>query len=919
MHRSTFLRLLSATAVSAFTMRGQWIFAAPLPFIGAPSGLRPYLHLPRPDSIWVSWWSDADSQTYVDFGTSESDLATTVTGSRDVFASHYVYHSAKLSDLQPNTYYYYRVRTESTSSAVFRFRTAKALGSKDHDFKALIIGDNQIVEKESAGDTLHRYEKLMERAVTKIRALHGNKPIEEIIDVIVMPGDQVDYGNNQQWRHLHFYCARIVSAHVAIMTTVGNHETYGDSGLDRYRRLFRYEEVDYGGIAGPDGDTYYSHQMSNVVFVHTNSEIGSNATQTQWVRDITNQVKTDSKVDWVVSICHRPYQAEQYLGDISSWLRNTAVPILNESEKHFLNIGAHHHIYHRGQVRDHPNYHIISGGSAWDQYWGQSGREADYDDVQKSINQWAWQLLEIDQAAEKAEVVCYGEANCRLPADQRWIYNSREIDRFHRIKGKEGPLQPTVINNFDTPQTQPVTIRSSAYRSDTDELLNSVHYQISSTNAFTDFEIDEIVDYENYYGDTGAPDYTPVDIHAGRNILEYHLTENRLSNGEYYLRIRHRDRNATWSAWSPVESVEITGSASSSPRISMASQVVSAGADVSVQYTHGPGNAKDWIGIYKPGDTPGGPASTIWVYVNGPAGTAVLANSGKLEAGREYFAAFFENDGYTEMAPRISFYHGNRPVLALAQNTYDEGDSVEVDYSNVDQSGNRIQLFRAGSVPGRDQPVQNQVLSDASGTWNLIGLEKGYYFAVVMSSSGSIEISERVSFQLGERIASLSLAKSHFPHGDDITATFANGPAHPKDWLGIYRKGDDPGTGELILYHYVDGRAGGNATIVEDVPVGDYFMALFTNDSYTEVSNRVEFSVSPKNFKLDAFNYDGQSGEARMVWKTQSHVNYTLQKSYDLKTWKDVDTYPGNGGNVDITTMVSEQDTRSFFRIVMSD
>ncbi|WP_346189148.1 fibronectin type III domain-containing protein [Rubritalea halochordaticola] len=917
MQRSQFLKLLAGATVGAFTVRGQWVFADPLPFVGAPGGLRPYLHLPRPDSIWVSWWTDADTDTYVDYGTSEAALNQTVTGSRHAFDASNAYHSTKLTGLQPDTYYYYRVRTENVTSATFRFKTAKALGHKTGKFRALIIGDNQILAKESAGDPYHRYEKLMERAITKLRAMHGDAPIEEIIDVILMPGDQVDVGTLNHWRNLHFYCSRLVSPNVAIMTTVGNHETYQDPGLGRYRELFRYEEVNYSGLNGADGDSYYAHQMSNLVFIHTNSEIGSNAAQTQWVTDLKDAYKDDTSVDWVVSICHRPYQAEQYLGDISGWLRNTAMPILNESDKHFLNIGAHHHIYHRGQVRDEPHYHIISGGSSWDQYWGQSGREADYDDVQKTINNWAWQFLEVDHATGKAEVTCYAEAHCRLPAASRWIYNSKEVDRFHRIRGKAAPNKPQLTNVPTEEATLPLTLQSSAFSTSTDELLNSVQYQVSNSPTFNTLELDKIVDFENFYGDTGSPDYLPVDINSGKNILQYELAVNSLPNGTYYARIRHRDRNVNWSSWSDSASFEITGSSATNPTISLPQTVYPSGASVTVDYAFGPGNAQDWIGIYKKGDNPGGVSSTKWSYVSGTAGQVTL--SGGLTVGTEYFVGFFENNGYTEVATRVPFYYGSSPTLTTAKYGHDLGENVVVNFSGADvvATANKLHLYRAGSDPASASPLQSFDLTTASGSWTLAGLEKGYYFVVAQANTGTLVISDPVEFSVGDRIATLSLEKTTFHHGEDINASFINGPANPKDWLGIYRSGEEPGIGDLIHYVYVDGLANNNVPIVEDLPVGSYYLCLFTNDSYTEVSNRVSFTVHSAVFKMDSFNVEPGTNNAQLSWKTDQGVNYTLQRSSNLTDWEDISSFVGDGSTMQATTSITTQAVKAFYRMII--
>jgi hypothetical protein len=62
--------------------------------------------------------------------------------------------------------------------------------------------------------------------------------------------------------------------------------------------------------------------------------------------------------------------------------KRQCVPLLVTSDKYLMHVGAHHHLYHRGQLKNSPTYQIISGGTAWDQYWGMSN-EKDFDDVQK--------------------------------------------------------------------------------------------------------------------------------------------------------------------------------------------------------------------------------------------------------------------------------------------------------------------------------------------------------------------------------------------------------------------------------------------------------------------------------------------------------------------------------------------------------
>ena len=77
---------------------------------------------------------------------------------------------------------------------------------------------------------------------------------------------------------------------------------------------------------------------------------------------------------------------------------------------------------------------------------------------------------------------------------------------------------------------------------------------------------------------------------------------------------------------------------------------------ITVTFTNAPGNPKDWIGIYRAGQTPGGPASTLWRYLDGTTSGntgvtdgAVTFSSG-LAATGDYVAYLLENDGYTILA-----------------------------------------------------------------------------------------------------------------------------------------------------------------------------------------------------------------------------------------------------------------------------
>jgi hypothetical protein len=856
MKRSDFLRLTSATTagVAARGVLGAWLLdraASPAYAQGGGVPVRPYLQTPRPDSIWTSWWTNSATQAFVDWGTAADQLVNTVAGATQNLGSGYSYHSAKITGLQPGSFYFYRVRTEAETSDVFRFRTPPATGTNTGKFRVLVLGDNQIISGE------RRWEKLIERARVKIEEKYG-VALEEAVDLILNVGDQVDVGTLNHWRNLHFEYGKGVTPNLASMTTVGNHETYGGDGyLSLYKNLFYYNELSYQGIVSPGGEAYYAYQLANVLFMHFNSESmpvaaeGIGNVQKQWAQDIINAAKLDTSVEFIISLSHRPYQAEQYVGDISNWFRTEVMPILAQTEKHTLNIGAHHHLYARGQTRDWPIYHIISGASAWDQFWGQS-TEIDYDDVQKTIANWAWQLIDFDLDNRDMKVECYAEANVRFPESTRWTtqaYNSRLIDSFHRRFGIAAPNAPSITNSASSAPGQPnnvtlpYVLHSSAFSSAAiTEVLNSTQFQVSVDVAFSSLLIDRIRDVENLYGDTGAPNYEPVNVNAAVNVLDYTIAPNSLPDSRYYARVRHRDSNAVWSAWSPAYEFNVSGSAAAGTSLSLAKSVYAPGEDIQVSYQRPPSASADWIGFFRDGESPANTLPTSRQHATGGAGTRIFKMD--LFTGL-WFAGFFGNNGTSEIAPRVPFFVGTTVELASDQTSYGEGASPTISWSNAPGGAqDRIAIFLVGESPASATPALVLPARSSNGTRVIAGLAKGFYYATFLVGGTTYELSTRAGFAIGTLIAQVSMASATVAVGQSFTVTFSGGPGIPKDWIGVHAAGTTPGLSPLLAYLYFAGATAGSVTFsLLDLPPGDYFVSMFTNDSYTEVSNRFNFTV----------------------------------------------------------------------------
>ncbi len=808
-----------------------------LALLSAPAfaEITPYLQTPTANSIWVSWKTASGNESVVEYGLASDALNQTASGNTQSLASDYQYHSVQLAGLEPDTLYYYRTRSGAETSAVHRFKTQPVDGDGSGHFRILVLGDHQIRAED-------RYLKLVTAAKRKIEQLYGTS-VEESINLILNDGDQVDVGTLDHYENIHFAQSAPLSPNLPIMTTVGNHEYYSDGNLDNYRAHFIYDGTSYQGIAPASDESYYAYQSGRVLFIHLNS-MRTDAVQQQWLTQVIDAADQDTSVDWVISIIHHPYQAEQYVGDISATFRNQWMGILSASPKHVLNIGGHHHLYARGQTREWPTYHMISGGTAWDQYWGQS-TETDFDDVQKTIANWAWQIIDIDVANRSMTVESYAEAHPIIYKNNGGImhYNSRLIDRFERQLDGVIPDTPEISNTISAAVTLPYTFRSSPFSSPGGRQLNSTQFQIATDIDFSNLVVDRIRDYENIYGDTGAPHYEPVDIHAGVDIMQWEVPAFGLNNGEHYIRVRHRDRNVEWSQWSDARAFTVEGSTDGPPATNLDKSRYQSGEDVTVTYVNGYGNARDWLAVYRKGQTPGSASSNAWTYVPEPSG--VHSFSGLADG--EYFVAFMENDTHTEIAPRAYFYVGPVTNLSTDKTRYAEGESVDFTYSNAPGGGTDwIGVYRIGDVPGDVNSTKWDYTPATSGSLTISGFGKGYYFAAFFVNDGYTEVSDRVYFGVGDEIVQIALTKSQYDVGEPIEIAFSNGRGGLKDYIGIFRKipGILPDGDNLLGYAYFDGALSGSVTISktftgDDIPAGEYVVGMYENDGYDRISNEV--------------------------------------------------------------------------------
>ncbi len=831
-------------------------------FVGMISAqsISPYLQAVTPNSVYVNWLSKNLTNSQVEYGTTKDNLNITTTGSHNSFSditNSYNYHTVKLINLSANTKYYYRVKSGNQTSEIKAFKTLPNPGqaaTSDGKIRFLILGDNQL-------RNASRFDSLVASSKRQIKKLFGyDKDVADNVAMTVMVGDQVDTGTLDHYENVHFKKNKELSGELPIQTLIGNHETYGILGVSGYKNHFILDEMEYKGIKS-NTEHYFARQAGNVLFIGFDTEYTADNgnVQLEWLKSLLVAANNDSTVEWIVSLGHRPYQAEQYIGDISEWIRNKAVPLLQTSEKFVLHIGAHHHIYARGQLKNAKAYNIISGGTAWDQYWGMS-TEADYDDVQKTIPNWIYQIIEIDVPNKKFDLKAYSIGSKNIRKDNELM------DEFHRYKNQAAPKKPSITTTFTADVQLPTTIHSSAFQTSTAELLNTTEFQISKTSDFANVIKSYYRDFENLYGKANNKVDSTANINLGLDITKIEIAKNEIANGKHYVRVRHRDRNLEWSDWSDAKSFNIINSTVANPEISIDKTNYALTDNLTVTYSGSSTNANAWVGIYDPSQTPGGPGipnvSWAWEYTGGKTdGSILFKNIGTangnvkygLTPGR-YYAALFKDGGYSQIGQKKYFYVGNIPVLSTDQAEYPNDAVVKLSYQNAPKlTGDKIAIFKVGKNYGNSIPAKEILISSNAKTEELKNLEPGYYYAEYYVQGSDMVIGERIFFKVGNIVTKLLLNKPQYELGESIIASWTDAPGIAKDWIGIYKKGDNPSTDSTedsgYSYTYFDGQPEGQKTIAaNELPktAGEWFAVIFTNDSYNEISNRVSFEVMDK-------------------------------------------------------------------------
>ncbi len=490
-----------------------------------PPYMVPYLQTPTESSIYVCWHSDAGTESVVEYGATEA-LGTVVSGDVHDFGSGVIWHWTQLTGLSPETEYFYQCRTDTASSDVYVLRTQPPADATDRVIRFAVYGDNRTEADKHAEVVRALRDKAIE--------IYGDD-LHQQLNLVMNVGDIVTDGNTlSQYTHEFFDPMSSISHLVPTMISIGNHEAEASHF---------YNYVKYDDLQGYTGQGYYSFRIGPVLFIALNSNVQGSA-QFMWLETLLADAAVDTQVDWIFAFLHHPGRSEIWPDGNTSWVQDQVIPLLNQYDKVELLSYGHSHNYERGATSE-GNLRLMlagGGGSALDR-WGMYSNQTDYPEINRAHDHYGYTLIEVDCASGSYTAQAYSLGHLDLPLDNVLI------DSFIRDRNSPAPETPTAL----APAAEaplPVTLTASPYTAA--QPIMSARFELTDTEGdWSSPTVTDLRDWENVYWDTGAPDYAPIDLNALVDLTRLTVDDGTLQLGTtYWWRIRYRDQNLLWSAWS---------------------------------------------------------------------------------------------------------------------------------------------------------------------------------------------------------------------------------------------------------------------------------------------------------------------------------------------------------------------------------
>ena len=500
-------------------------------------------------SVYICWHSNLISSSIVEYGT-DSSLGFQTTGAYENISGK-KWHTVQLTELDANTEYFYRCISETDTSMISSFRTKKNPGISDSHVRFVLVGDTR-----TDSYMVHSISEVIEEQLTN----DYGEDWQNEVDMVINVGDIVTTGSViSQYTNEYFLPYSNLTDKIPFYVSIGNHEIESPN----YYKYMKYEEMTGDPYNPPNAfnEKFYTFRYGSCQFIALNSNTPYQISQqTEWLENILDSCETDPAIDFTVTFCHHPGRTEIWPDGNTDYIQNEIIPLLQNHAKSAMLLYGHSHDYEHGTVEldaTNPQYnndmHIVlsgGGGSPLDR-WGMYSNQTDYPEIFYSLDHYDYSIIDID-----VDDKSYTARTFSLGHPDK-VLDNELVDFWYSKLNQTEPEKPQALNAGFVNNTL-VVLEASGF-SGVDSLMSS-QFQVTDTPGdYSDPLVDEMRNKMNIYGDSGAPDYFPVDLNEGIDLMTLSAMEEFSSNVNYGWRVRYRDFNLKWSEWSDEFLFNLTG------------------------------------------------------------------------------------------------------------------------------------------------------------------------------------------------------------------------------------------------------------------------------------------------------------------------------------------------------------------------
>ena len=503
--------------------------------------VNPYLQTPTPTSIYISWHSTDISFTKVRYGFSATGLNNVATGSSQNIHGK-VWHTVKLTNLTPDTRYYYRCISGVDSSDVFPFRSEPLPGKAGRHIRFVAFGDSRFT------DTIPSHLHEICQAVVQTLGIKYGSAWSDSVNLVMHTGDIVYSGKDiSRFQNEYFTPIANLSCSLPFMVSIGNHEHESSYYFD----YMKYEDFTDPSVAATAyKERFYSFDIADCRFVilNSNDHIIGAPIQAVWLDKVLAESDTAGGVDFVFPFAHHPWHTEVWTNGNKDSVSKVFFPRFLNCDKITQYTFGHAHDFELGTITDadpqsaslHDFRTVLAGGggAALTRYFAGSH---DYPEIQETVDDFNYTLMDVDvdNKSYVAEVFTIGKPEHPI--------NNQLLETWHFRKLQPAPEKPFVRSAIIDGKI----ILSATPMVGMDSCMSS-QFQITLTKGnYSAPVFNNTRNAEDIFENTGIPDFIPINQNEGIDLTTIEVSDSILSQDtNYWFRGRYRDYNLKWSPWS---------------------------------------------------------------------------------------------------------------------------------------------------------------------------------------------------------------------------------------------------------------------------------------------------------------------------------------------------------------------------------